>query len=56
LTTCFYGGKNRDIRFKELSGILWQQGGKRRKLRLIIVMPTPYRPPGARKLKYDQPS
>jgi len=55
-TTCFYGGKNRDIRFKELSGILWRQGGQRRKLRLIIVMPTPYRPPGARKLKYDQPA
>ena len=55
-TTCFYGGKDRDIRFKELSGILWQQGGQRRKLRLIIVMPTPYRPPGARKLKYDHPA
>jgi hypothetical protein len=23
---------------------------------LSIVMPTPYRPPGARKLKYDQPA
>ena len=55
-TTCFYGGKDRDIRYKELSRILWQQGGQRRKLRLIIVMPTPYRPPGARKLKYDQPA
>jgi hypothetical protein len=55
-TTCFHGGKDRDIRFKELSGLLWQQGGQRRKLRLIIVMPTPYRPPGARKLKYDQPA
>jgi len=56
VTTCFYGGKNRDITFKELSGILWPTGGRRRRLRLIIVMPTPYRPPGARKLKYDQPA
>jgi hypothetical protein len=56
LSTCFYGGKMRDIRFKELSGILWPRGGKRRRLRLIIVMPTPYRPPGSRKLKYDQPA
>jgi len=55
-TTCFYGGKNRDLRFKELGGILWPSGGKRRRLRLIIVMPTPYRPPGSRKLKYDQPA
>jgi hypothetical protein len=56
LTTCFYGGKDREIRFKELSGILWPSGGKRRKLRLIVVMPTPYRPPGSRKLKYNQPA
>lgn len=56
LATCFYGGKDREIRFKELSGILWPSGGKRRKLRLIVVMPTPYRPPGSRKLKYNQPA
>ena len=55
-TTCFYGGKNRDVRYKELGGILWPNGGQRRKMRLIIVLPTPYRPPGARKLKYDQPA
>jgi hypothetical protein len=55
-TTCFYGGKDRDIRYKELSRILWQQGGQGRKLRLIIVMPTPHRPTGARKLKYAQPA
>jgi hypothetical protein len=55
-TTCFYGGKDREVRFKNFSGVLWRAGGARRKLRVIIVMPTPYRPPGARKLKYDQPS
>lgn len=55
-TTCFYGGQNRSIRFKEFNGLLWQGGGKRRMLRLIIVMPTPYRPPGCQRLKYDQPS
>jgi len=55
-TTCFYGSKDRDLRFKELSGILWPGGGQRRRLRLIIVMPTPYRPPGARTLKYDKPA
>jgi len=53
------GARHRDLRdlhFKELSGILWPAGGQRRRLRLIIVMPTPYRPPGSRKLKYDQPA
>jgi hypothetical protein len=56
VTTCFYGGRNRETRFKEFNGLLWPGGGRRRLLRLIIVMPTPYRPPGCRKLKYDQPS
>ena len=56
LTTCFYGGRNREIRFKEFNGLLWPGGGRRRPLRLIIVMPTPYRPPGCRKLKYDAPA
>ena len=37
ITTCFYGGKDRDIRFKELSGILWQQGGQRRKSLLKLA-------------------
>lgn len=55
-TTCFYGGKDREVRFKDLGGILWPGGGQRRPMRLIIVMPTPYRPPGARKLKYDRPA
>ncbi len=55
-TACFYGGRNRELRFKELGGILWPKGGKRRRLRLIIVMPTPFRPPGCRTLKYNQPA
>lgn len=53
---CFYGGKVREIRNKEISGILWPGGGRRKLLRLIIVMPTPYRPVGCRKLKYNQPA
>jgi hypothetical protein len=56
LATCFYGGKDREVHFKEIGGILWPGGGQRRRMRLIIVMPTPYRPPGARKLKYDRPA
>ncbi len=55
-STCFYGGRNREVRFKELSGVLWPTGGRRRQMRLIIVMPTPYRPVGCRKLKYNEPA
>ena len=55
-STCFYGGKDREVRFKEMSRVLWPTGAKRRLLRVIVVMPTPYRPPGCRKLKYDQPA
>lgn len=53
---CFYGQRTRSVQFKELKGILWQSGARRRLMRLIIVLPTPYRPPGCRKLKYDQPA
>ena len=53
---CFYGKRSRSVQFKELKDILWRTGAKRRRMRLIIVMPTPYRPPGCRKLKYNQPA
>lgn len=53
---CFYGQRTRDVQYKDMKGILWPSGGKRRLMRLIIVLPTPYRPVGCRKLKYDQPA
>lgn len=53
---CFYGQRQREVQFKEMGGILWPSGARRRPMRLIIVIPTPYRPVGCRKLKYDQPA
>jgi hypothetical protein len=53
---CFYGQRLRDVQFKDMNDILWQSGAKRRRVRLLIVIPTPYRPPGCRRLKYDQPA
>ena len=53
---CFYGQRTRPVQFKEMRGILWPSGARRRLMRLIIVLPTPYRPVGCRKLKYDQPA
>jgi hypothetical protein len=39
----FHGGKYREIRYKEVKKVLWQGGGRRRLLRLIVVAPLPYR-------------
>jgi hypothetical protein len=38
----FYGGKWREIRYKETSNVLWENGTKRKPLRLIILAPLPY--------------
>lgn len=38
----FYGGQWREIRYKEVSNVLWQNGTKRRPLRLIVLAPLPY--------------
>lgn len=39
----FHGGDCRTLRFKEVGGVYWQGGAKRRPLRLIVIAPTPYR-------------
>lgn len=39
----FHGGRFRDLRYKELSDILWQGGARKRPVRLLVVAPTPYR-------------
>lgn len=38
----FYGGQWREIRYKEVSNVLWQNGTKRKSLRLIVLAPLPY--------------
>ena len=52
----FYGGKRRKLRYKEVAGVLWQGGARRRPLRLIVVAPTPYRKSQSRKLYYRDPA
>lgn len=41
--TLYHGGDWRSIRYKEIPEVFWPQGARRRKLRLIILAPTPYR-------------
>ena len=55
-TELFYGGKMREVRYKEVSGVYWQGGAKRRKLRLIVVAPTPYQKRKSAKMYYRQPA
>jgi hypothetical protein len=38
----FYGGQWREIRYKETSNVLWENGTKREPLRLIVLAPLPY--------------
>jgi hypothetical protein len=52
----FYGGKRRPIRYKDVSGIYWQGGARRRPLRLIVVAPQPYRKRKSSKLYYRRPA
>ena len=55
-TKIFYGGKRRRIRYKEVAAVYWQRGAKRRPLRLIVIVPTPYRKSKSRKLYYRDPA
>lgn len=49
-----YGGRLRPIRFKDVPGVYWKQGTKGRLMRMLIVLPIPYRVPGKAKRGYNQ--
>lgn len=38
----FYGGEWREIRYKEVKNVLWQNGARRKPLRTIVIAPIPY--------------
>ena len=44
----FFGGAWRKIRYKEVRNVFWQNGAKRKPLRLIVLAPTPYLKGGKR--------
>lgn len=50
----FYGGCFRDIRIKEVSGLLWQRGSARQPVRLIVIAPQPYRPSPNSRIRYRE--
>lgn len=57
-TELFYAGGVRQVRFKEVGELLWRTGARRRRLRLLIIAPTPYRAPGhgRRRTYYRDPA
>jgi hypothetical protein len=55
-TKLFYGGKRRKIRYKSLSHVLWQRGGRTRPLRLFVIAPTPYRKRQSGRWYYRKPA
>ena len=55
-TKIFYGGKRRKIRYKEVAEVYWQRGARQRRLRLIVIAPTPYRKSPSKRLYYRDPA
>lgn len=51
----FYGGNWRDIEYKEIKNVYWQRGAKRRPLRLIVILPMPYRKTSSGNENYRDP-
>jgi hypothetical protein len=55
-TTVFYGGKRRKVEYKEVGGIFWQGGARKRPLRLLVVRPTRYRKRKSGRCYYRRPA
>jgi hypothetical protein len=52
----FHGGCFREVRYKELRGIYWQGGAKKKELRLLVVAPVGYRTSKNGRKFYRQPA
>jgi len=55
-TTAFYGGRRRQVQYKEVAVVYWQGGARKRPLRLIVVRPTRYRQQHSGRYYYRQPA
>jgi hypothetical protein len=52
----FHGGCYREVRYKEVSQVYWQRGGKKQELRLLVVAPVGYRLTKKGRQYYRQPA
>jgi hypothetical protein len=55
-TKLFYGGKRRQVNFKEVTVVYWQGGARRRPLRLLVVRPTRYQKRKSGRYYYRRPA
>jgi DDE superfamily endonuclease len=55
-TQVFYGGKPRQVEYKEVGGLFWQGGARQRPLRLLVVRPTRYRKLQSGRWYYRRPA
>ena len=55
-TKLFYGGKRRKVEYKQVSGVLWQGGARKRCLRLLVIRPTRYRKNRSSRYYYRRPA
>lgn len=52
----FYGNQWRQIRYKQIVNVLWQNGARQRLLRLFVIAPTPYYLPSRKRNHYRDPA
>jgi hypothetical protein len=52
----FYGGAWRTLRYKVVAPVLWRTGSGPRPLRVIVMLPVPYRQTHTGKLLYREPA
>lgn len=52
----YHGGRFREVRFKEVKDVLWQRGALKKKLKLFVIAPTPYRLTKNGRQYYRQPA
>ena len=55
-TKIFHGGCDRPVRYKQMAGVYWQGGAKKRPLRLLVVAPVGYRTTKKGRKYYRQPA
>jgi len=51
-----FGGKRRRVRCKEVRDVLWRRGAGKKRLRLIVIAPVPYKLSRHSRTNYRQPA
>ncbi len=52
----YFGGQWRNIRYKQVPGVLWKRGAGTRRLRLIVIAPLPYKVSKHARTNYRDPA